>query len=98
MRPGCESLNLIPGVSDYDVHFNRRITAKALTMWAQLGNGGPKTVSSSLMVSYTSLKYNLESWDRIGFGLRSSSSAREITAEKQHNAPALMSWFRLGQS
>lgn len=63
--------------------FNHRITAKALTMWAQFGSGGPKTVSNSLMVSYRSLKKcNLGSWDRTGFGLRSGSSAREITAEK----------------
>jgi len=80
IRLGCVGLSLTPRVSCCDENFNCKITAKALTMWAPLGSGGPKTVSSSVMLSYRSLKKcNLESWGRFGFGFKQQQKLRNST-------------------
>lgn len=85
-RPCCVSPNLTPGVSCCDAHFNCRITAEDLAMWAQLGSGGLNT-SSLLWVIWR--RPALRAGAGLGLVKVAEDQQGKITSKKQHKRTVL---------
>lgn len=73
----CGNWSLGPGMCCYHEQFKHEVMGNALTIERQAENRAPQTISSSLMVCYSSLRQcSLESWKKTALSVMGEKSCQ----------------------